>query len=302
MDSSRSVYGQYSVVVLGTAMQGAVYNGLWTAILEWVFFYVWCHHEEAGPYLMNIFNAVSVLQTSILPVISFLLAVFLNSKMCKYDDARRWAISLASSIEGVAGIVVASCENEDDATTAFKYKVYRYLNALHIFVHISHIQTRVRLQPADLLSSKLLTVEELQHLEAICGKDAKGGPALQCYWLAVFGLLVQTLEHESSSIQLKDEKYFHFGCRALRELCGEEYLHRCNTEPISWIQLVFAIVSLTVKLTPVAFMLQASGTTPLYFVSFLGGGVLYLVFMGMANIARVVDTPFGPGLDHLNIV
>ncbi|KAK3263888.1 hypothetical protein CYMTET_12853 [Cymbomonas tetramitiformis] len=302
LTSRWSVYAKYSTDVIGLAMTGAIYNGLWTAILEWVFFYVWCYYEDMGPIVSNIMHAISTLQGSILPLISFILAIFLNSKLSKYDAARDWAISLASSIEGLAGIVAATLKSRDKASIAFKYKVYRYLNALHIFVHFSHIQTRVRVHPSNLLVSRLLTVPELQHIASVCGKDCEGKVAFNRYWVGVFGMLVQTLEMESKSLALKDEKCFHFGCRQLRKLCSEEYAHRMNTEPVSWIQLVFSIVDVTVKLTPMSFMLRAAGSNPLYVVSFFGGGVLYLVFMGMANIARVVDTPFGPALDHLNIV
>ncbi|KAK3282078.1 hypothetical protein CYMTET_10166 [Cymbomonas tetramitiformis] len=300
--SDRSIYGQFSPKVLGSAVEGALYNGLWTAILEFVFFYVWCYHEEAGPYFTSILQSVSDLQSKILPLISFLITVFLSAKMAKFDEARNWCISVASSIESVAGAVSAHTFLDVDGGVALKYKVYRYLSALHILVHLSNIQARVILEPDDLVQMELLTPEELSYINKSC-KTADREENIDRYWLAVYVLLYQTLEQEAVPVLTPNSRIsFDHYLRQLQSTCSAEYQQRTNTEPVSFIQLVFGMVELFVKLTPVSFMLLAVGSTPIYVTSMLGGGVLYLVFMGMANLARVIDNPFGADLDHLNII
>jgi hypothetical protein len=251
------------------------------------------------------FRATKECQSVLLPLASFLLALYINMKLGWFNGVLGMAWAFQSKLANIA-LKTGSCLAHYDPSDPqylnvikMKYRIYRYLNVVHFLLYSRLVQKYHKIGDQALKDTGLLEPNELALFQKI--PSTKAGQAqrrnLVLIWL---GNEFRKLAKEGKVAQ-DILPYFLTYVVELRE--GDALLKEVNRHyPISFAQLMQLMVDLLMLMTPaaLAYLLRSDRDGwGVYIWPFLGSMCLSLFYQGGMKLICSMEKPFGSDLDNV---
>jgi hypothetical protein len=302
--SYTDLFGSVGRGVIGKTWRHAVLSAIWAGILEWGLFFLKCRHKNADGTdridinfyrdLTEILGGVVDVQGQLLSLVSFLLAIYVEGRMSKHQEITKSCWTLRGKLINFTVVAGALIDNGSQENLEVKYQLWRYLNLLHFTVYKGICPDQMsQFGPDHWIKKELLLPHEKEALtksklpvETIVGWIAT---LVSCYTkkdISTDGYVSTTLVKKIVEIRA--------AASGLVDTCTW-------LPPISQAQLLAVIVEFFIAITPMALVIkQKEAANPSYVWSMAGSACLSLFFMGLLNMVRIVEDPFGDDLDDLN--
>jgi predicted membrane chloride channel (bestrophin family) len=322
--SYKQMFSTIGSGVVGRTWKSAALSAIWAGLLEWGLFFIDCKQQSIGEALLRFLNGVQSVQNSLMVLVSFLLAIYVEGRMAKHADITKSCWALRGQLINLTVVVGATVDNSCRENLVTKYKLYRYLTMLHFMVYKGIVPDQMKQFTFDHWVAKgLLEPHEAQAL-----KDTKLPLETIVGWAA-------DLVTAQSKTDVTVDGYINttmvkkvVQCRA----AASSLVDTCSwLPPISQAQLLAVIVEFFIMITPMSFVIYAAepilcynkwkesgaisgscstyirvpGEMPRYSQptlvwTMIGSACLSLFFVGLLNMVRIVEDPFGDDLDDLN--
>jgi len=259
----------------------------------------WFSHETVS----GNFKAANQVQRILLPLASFLLALYVHKKLGWFDDVmdKSWALqgklhSVAMQLAGALSIAT------DQTSLVARFKAYRYLNVVHFLLYqavakVDGVNGREsyyeNIDQNDLLRCGLLTHGEMKRLV-----DSPNKRNTVLSWLLEIVAELTASQHLSPYIL----PHFLNEISAVREQATALDNEMSRHVPISFAQLMQLMVDMLMILTPMALahLLETNREGySLYIWPVFASMGLALFYQGGMKLIVAMELPFGHALDSL---
>jgi hypothetical protein len=276
--------------VIANTWRHAVMSALWAGLLEWAYFHVKCRDPDTSLRVRNgLFGVISV-HEALLPLVSFLLTVYVTGRMKKHTEIIYSAWSMRGKMNCLAMFVGGVVNNNTHTNLHFKHKLFRWLCMLHFYVYQNICNHLSAYHEFHWHSKGMLSLEEAKALARTPMKVE-----LIFAWLTTLCHAGPQNTSERQRVEL-----LRLTCQ-IREAYAELKDICAWIPPISEAQLLAVIVEFFIAITPMALVMQNSDAgAPAYVWGMTGSAFLGLFFVGLLNMVRIVEDPFGEDLDDLN--
>jgi predicted membrane chloride channel (bestrophin family) len=279
--------------VVGKTWKQAILNALIAGMLEWGLFYVKHCKKEYFPALELWFAGAMRVESAVLSVVSFLIAMYVEGRMAKHQDITKSCWALRGHLINLS-VCLGSVIDNDEINTVNKFRMYRYLTLAHVYFYKTICQQQMDVfDDEHWLSKNILEPQELEWL-----KQARlPAESILCWLTNAITTNPATNEEADGYTRTQLAKrlvLIRAGASALMDTCSW-------LPPVSWAQLISVMVELLVAVTPVALVMRRANETEASYVwGMLGAACQALFFQGLINMVVIVEDPFGDDLDDLN--
>jgi predicted membrane chloride channel (bestrophin family) len=279
--------------VVGKTWKQAILNALIAGMLEWGLFYVKHCKKEYFPALELWFAGAMRVESAVLSVVSFLIAMYVEGRMAKHQDITKSCWALRGHLINLS-VCLGSVIDNDEINTVNKFRMYRYLTLAHVYFYKTICPQQMDVfDDEHWLSKNILEPQELEWL-----KQARlPAESILCWLTNAITTNPATNEEADGYTRTQLAKrlvLIRAGASALMDTCSW-------LPPVSWAQLISVMVELLVAVTPVALVMRRANETEASYVwGMLGAACQALFFQGLINMVVIVEDPFGDDLDDLN--
>jgi hypothetical protein len=224
---------------------------------------------------------------------SFLLIGYVGYTVSRWRDFQNANLCIQGALHNVSAMVGSSFKRPDDPDTQqFLFRIYRYLNLLHLLVYKSKSPWLADLTSEHIIQLGLLTGEEIKILEPMQNKMRD----------TVVGWVASELQTALEKGMIVDVRADRLVCNLRGQLAGYHDLFEIN-HPNTWASLMQAVVDMLV-------LLFAAGTPLTAFVYELGCFqpycLLFTIFLSLpylccTRLLRQLSNPYLGSHDVFNV-
>jgi hypothetical protein len=291
--------------VMNLTWEHALLHGLFTGCISWAYFHIKCSaDEEMYAEVSNLLRGAADTQSQMVRLTCFLLAVYVNSRMTNHVRITQRCWSLRGSLITLAAQIGNNVPNRPLQFLQYKYHCFKLMTLLHFSVYKVLDPDTCNVYTWDYWYSRgLLTSDEL----AILKKPGQMPIETIVGWLSQLAL--HRFPDTYSFDPLSRRKVVAAVVKARASASGvidtASWLPPCS-QP----QLLAVIVEFFLLVTPISLVVRTDMfnaarspppiNSPAYVWPMLGSSLLTLFFLGLLNLVKIVEDPFGEDLDDLN--